>query len=66
MPWGGGAGRCFGGRGMGRRAYQFADDTIVQPVEETAALKAQLAAAQDEISALKNRLEELEKKGQTQ
>jgi hypothetical protein len=51
---------------MGRRGYQFTDETIVQPVEETGALKARLAAAQDEITELRNRLEELEKKGQTQ
>ncbi len=63
-PWGGGRGRCFGGRGMGRQQYQFTDETILAPLEETATLKTQLAAAQDEIIALRNRLEELEKKGQ--
>lgn len=65
-PRGGGRGRCFGGRGMGSWRQSYADPTPFTPSEEAEVLKAQLAAAEDEIAALKNRLEELEKKGQTQ
>lgn len=65
-PWGGGAGRCFGGRGMELRRNPYAGAAPFTPSEEAEMLKAQLAAAEDEITALKNRLEELEKKGQTQ
>jgi hypothetical protein len=63
FPWGGGRGRCFGGRGMGWYRWPFVGAAPVPPAEAAEALKAQLAAAQDEIAAMKARLEELEKKG---
>jgi Family of unknown function (DUF5320) len=63
LPWGGGRGRCFGGRGRGLGWQRFAGSAPLSPAGETEALKAQLAAAQDEVAAMKARLEELEKKG---
>ena len=61
-PWGGGRGRCFGGRGMGWNRRPFVGGTVLSPSQEAEALKAQLAAAEDEIAAMKTRLEELETK----
>jgi len=65
-PWGGGRGRCFGGRGMGWYRLPFAGAASLSLSEEAEALKAQIAAAEDEIAAMKARLEELDKKGQSQ
>ena len=63
-PWGGGRGRCFGGRGMGWYGYGVpaAGWVSPSPTEEAEALKAELAAAESEISAMKARLEDLENK----
>jgi hypothetical protein len=70
IPWGGGMGRCFGGRGgwwgtgpgwgrgfFGRASYgvPFTKD------EEADVLKTELASAKDEIAAMEARLAELEK-----
>ena len=62
VPWGGGKGRCFGGQGMGWYRGPFAGAASLSPAEEAEALKAQLAAAEHEIAAMKGRLEEMEKK----
>jgi hypothetical protein len=48
---------------MGCSRWPFAGGASLSPSEEAKGLKAQLAAADDEIVALKARLEELEKKG---
>jgi len=61
-PWGGGRGRCFGGRGAGWQRAPFTGSAPVSPSEEAEALKAQVAAAETEVAAMKARLEELEKK----
>jgi hypothetical protein len=63
LPRGGGRGRCFGGRGFGLGWRPFAGTAPQSSGEDTEALKAQLAAAEDEVAAMKARLEELEKKG---
>lgn len=57
-PWGGGRGRCFGG-GRGRMfgAPQPVDMTVDQ---ELASLKNQAALMEEQISATKSRIEELE------
>jgi hypothetical protein len=47
--------------GLGRRP--FAGATFQSTSEEAEALKVQLAAAEDEIAAMKARLEELANKG---
>jgi hypothetical protein len=47
--------------GLGRRS--FAGAASQSPLEEAEALKVQLAAAEDEIAAMKARLEELANKG---
>ena len=60
---GGGRGRCFGGQGMGLGWRPFAGAPSQSPSEEAEALKAQLAAAEDAIAAMKARLEELANKG---
>jgi len=41
----------------------FTSAAPLSPAEEAETLKAQLAAAENEIAAMKARLEELEKKG---
>ena len=58
-PWGGGRGRCFGGRGMGRSWSELAGTDTLSVPEETEMLKAQLAAAEEQTAAIKTRLEEL-------
>lgn len=63
FPWGGGRGRCFGGRGMGLSSRPFAGTVSQSPSEEAEALRVQLAAAENEIAAMKARLEELANKG---
>jgi Family of unknown function (DUF5320) len=63
FPWGGGRGRCFGGQGMGLGRRFFAGAASQSPSAEAEALKVQLAAAEDEIAAMKARLEELAKNG---
>ncbi len=62
-PWGEGRGRCFGGRGMGWGWRASAGPDPLSPTEEAEALKAQLAAAEEQIAALKIRLEELVTRG---
>jgi len=62
VPWGGGRGRCFGGRAMRWHRMPFARETSLSPLEEAETLKDQLATAEDEVAAMKARLEELEKK----
>jgi len=62
-PWGGGRGRCFGGRGTGLGRRPFAGPASQSPSEEAEALKIQLAAAEDEVAAMKARLDELANKG---
>jgi hypothetical protein len=62
-PWGGGRGRCFGGRGMGCYRGSFAGGTTLSPSEEAEALKVKLTAAEQEIAVMKARLEELDRKG---
>jgi len=58
VPWGGGRGRCFGGRGWwGPSAWQVAPVT-----DEAELLRNELAAARDEIAAMEARLSELDKK----
>jgi len=58
-PWGGGKGRCFGG-GRGRMfgAPLPANITVE---EELASLKNQAAFLEDQMSATKSRIKELEK-----
>ena len=63
FPLGGGRGRCFGGQGMGLGRRPFAGATFQSTSEEAEALKVQLAAAEDEIAAMKARLDELANKG---
>jgi len=63
FPRGGGRGRCFGGRGMGLGLRSFAGEASQSPSEEAEALRVQLAAAENEIAAMKARLEELANKG---
>jgi hypothetical protein len=63
IPWAGGGGRCFGGQGMGLGRRPFAGTDSQSPSGEAEALKVQLAAAKDEIAAMKARLEELANKG---
>jgi hypothetical protein len=63
FAWAGGGGRCFGGQGMGLGRRPFAGTPSQSPSEEAEALKVQLAAAEDEIAAMKARLEELANKG---
>ena len=57
-PWGGGRGRCFGG-GHGRmfNAPKPADMTVEH---ELASLKNQAALLEEQVSATKSRIEELE------
>jgi len=61
-PWGGGRGRCFGGRGMGWQSFPVTGPLSTPPTEEADTLKARLASAESEVAAIKARLEELEKK----
>jgi hypothetical protein len=57
-PWGGGRGRSFGGgRGLMFGAPQPAYMTVEQ---ELASLKNQAALLEDQVSATKSRIEELE------
>jgi len=48
---------------MGWAGRSFAGPAPLSATDEAEALKAQLAAAEEEIAALQARLEELEKKG---
>lgn len=59
-PWGGGRGRCFGGRGWGLSPYWGLAQ--VSPSDEAEVLRADLSAAKEEIAAMEARLSELEKK----
>lgn len=62
LPWGGGRGRCFGG-GMSWWRGQFAGPMpFLSTQDEAEVLKNQLAAAETEITAMRSRLEELERK----
>ncbi|AFM24672.1 DUF5320 domain-containing protein [Desulfomonile tiedjei] len=61
-PWGGGGGRCFGGR---RNWFSFggsAPTTSAGASDEVEALRAGIAAAKEEIAAMEARLSELDKK----
>ena len=60
---GGGRGRCFGGQGTGLGWRPFAGTASQSASAEAEALKVQLAAAEDEIAAMKARLDELANKG---
>jgi len=57
--WGGRRRRCFGGRGAWPGWSASDGPAGLSPVEETEQIKAQLASAEEEIAALKMRLEEL-------
>lgn len=58
VPWGGGRGRCFGGRGWrGPYAWQTAPMT-----DEAELLRNELAAAREQMAAMEARLSELDKK----
>jgi hypothetical protein len=60
MPWGGGRGLCFGGRGGRRGLYAFgAPDSTVG---ETDSLRAELQAAKEQVATLEARLSALENK----
>ncbi len=63
IPWGGGRGRGFGGRGgwwgAWGRGYFFGAPLPRETEAED--LKAALAAARNEIAAMESRLQELEK-----
>jgi hypothetical protein len=63
VPWGGGRGRCFGGGASGRQGRFAGPMPILSVQDEAEVLKTELAAAEEEIAAMKSRLEELEKKG---
>jgi len=62
LPWGGGRGRCFGGRG-GWFPFGWGAPSGWAPAvpDEPEALRAEIAAAKEEIAALEARLAELEK-----
>ena len=62
LPWGGGRGRCLGGGTSWRRGPFAGSMPFLSTQDEAEVLKNQLAAAEAEITALKSRLEELEKK----
>jgi len=59
LPWGGGRGRCFGGGGW---RLPFGGSASATPTQEAEALKAEIAAAKEEIAAMEAHLNELEKK----
>jgi hypothetical protein len=59
---GGGRGRCFGG-GSWRTGRSTIPVGASSAQDEAEILRNELAAAQQEITAMKSRLEELEKKG---
>ncbi|MGB9615721.1 MAG: DUF5320 domain-containing protein [Desulfomonilaceae bacterium] len=60
-PWGGGRGRCFGGRGWwGRPAVAF-DQPPTSSDSELERLKEELAKAQKAVQEMEARLAELEK-----
>lgn len=63
-PRGGRRGRCFGGRGLGGRSWPWSSSASPSPSEEADVLRADLAAAEEQITALKARLEELDKRAQ--
>lgn len=58
-PWGGGRGRCLGGWGFRR---PFGGAASATSSGEAEALRADLAAAREEIAAMEARLSELEQK----
>jgi hypothetical protein len=59
LPWGGGRGRCLGGRGMWWGRSRWWNPSSPSAPEETEALRAELAAAEADVAAIKSRLEEL-------
>jgi hypothetical protein len=65
-PLGGGRGRCFGGGGNRGRRRSFSDPVPPSSSDDIDVLRAQLAAANEQIAALKARLDELEKLGHGQ
>lgn len=60
LPWGGGRGRCFGGGGS--RTWWPWGSSQVSASDEAEMLREELAAANEEIAAMKARLSELDKK----
>ena len=58
--WGGGRGRCFGGRGAGFGWQAYAGPANLSPTDEAQLLRAQLAATEEQIAELKARLDALE------
>lgn len=61
-PWGGGAGRCLGGRRNWFSWGRGASTTSPGAYDEVEALRAGITAAKEEIAAMEARLSELEKK----
>jgi hypothetical protein len=59
FPLGRGRGRCFGGRGWGP-PFEYAG--AVTPSNEAEALRAEIAAAREHITAMEARLSQLERK----
>jgi Family of unknown function (DUF5320) len=57
-PWGSGRGRCLGG---GSYRFPFSSGSSGTPADEAEALKAELAAAKEDIAELEARLNELTK-----
>jgi hypothetical protein len=62
LPRGGARGRCFGGGASGWRGRFAGPLPFLSVQDEAEVLKTELAAAEEEIAAMKSRLEELEKK----
>ncbi len=61
IPWGGGRGRCLGGRGwLGRAGSGYAPQQTA-PDEELDRLREELAKAQKTVQEMEARLAELEK-----
>lgn len=60
IPWGGGRGRCFGGRGVAfARAFPYSPPT--SPAYESESLRNSIAEAREAIVAMEARLSDLEK-----
>ncbi|MBI5569113.1 MAG: DUF5320 domain-containing protein [Desulfomonile tiedjei] len=61
MPRGGGRGLCFGGARFRGESSPFPGGPSVTPAKEAEILRAELAAAKEQLAAMQVRLEELEK-----